>query len=165
MCKMIKQYVDKNKGEFAFFDRMIINGYFRLLLSEQSRIGCLYSMSIPLRDFTEYFKNITSLLVDQIETMTAKLQHSVVYLPFTKDKKEDIAKAFLLSDPADEGMICVLKTLEACKTAKVVGRDGKQFFKSSQTKCLHCYLYYLDKEFGFMFVKIQTWFPSTSRST
>ena len=26
MCKMINQYADKIKGQFAFFDRMIING-------------------------------------------------------------------------------------------------------------------------------------------
>ena len=26
MCKMIDQYADKIKGQFSFFDRMIING-------------------------------------------------------------------------------------------------------------------------------------------
>lgn len=43
MCKMVDQYADKIKGQFSFFDRMIINGYFRPLLSEQTRIGYLYS--------------------------------------------------------------------------------------------------------------------------
>ena len=61
--------------------------------------------------------------------------------------------------PSD-GLICVLKTLEACKTAKVCGSDdGMLRLKSCSTKCLHYYLYYQDKDFGFMFVKIQTWFP------
>ena len=82
-----------------------------------------------------------------------------MYLPSPKDRKEDIAKDFLLSNPVDEGLICVLKTLESCRTAKVVGTEEKHFLKSSSTKCLHYYLYYLDKKFGFIFVKIQTWFP------
>ncbi len=152
MCKMIDQYADKIKGMFSFFDRMIINGYFRPLLSEQSQIGCLYSMGIPLRDFTGYFKNVTGRLVSNIENSAAELGRPVVYLPSAKDKKEDIAKAFLLSNPVDEGLICVLKTLESCRTAKIVGGSGKNhFLKSSSTKCLHYYLYYLDKEFGFMF--------------
>ena len=159
MCKMINQFADKIKGTFSFFDRMIINGYFRPLLSEQTRIGYLYSMGIPLRDFTDYFKAVTDHLTRQIEDSAEELGRPVVYLPSAKDKKEDIAKSFLLSNPLDDGLICVLKTLEACRTAKVVGQDGKQFLKSSATKCLHYYLYYLDKEFGFMFVKIQTWFP------
>lgn len=159
MCKMIDQYADKIKGQFSFFDRMIINGYFRPLLSEQTRIGYLYSMGIPLRDFTEYFKDVTDRLLKQIEDSAGELGRPVVYLPSAKDRKEDIAKGFLLSDPVDEGLICVLKTLESCRTAKVVGREGKHFLRSSYTKCLHYYLYYLDREFGFMFVKIQTWFP------
>ena len=159
MCKMIDQYADKIKGIFSFFDRIIINGYFRPLLSEKSRIGYLHSMGIPLRDFTQYFKNSTDRLITRIESTAHELGRPLVYLPSAKDKKEDIAKAFLLSNPVDSGLICVLKTLEACKTAKVVGPEGKQFLKSSFTKCLHYYLYYLDKEFGFMFVKIQTWFP------
>ena len=159
MCKMINQFADKIKGTFSFFDRMIINGYFRPLLSEQTRIGYLYSMGIPLRDFTGYFKAVTNQLTRQIEDSAEELGRPVIYLPSAKDKKEDIAKSVLLSNPPDDGLICVLKTLEACRTAKVVGKDGKQFLKSSSTKCLHYYLYYLDKEFGFMFVKIQTWFP------
>lgn len=159
MCKMIDLYADKIKGQFSFFDRMIINGYFRPLLSEQTRIGYLYSMGIPLRDVTGYFRDVTDSLVKRIEDSAQELGRPVVYLPSAKDRKEDIAKGFLLSDPVDEGLICVLKTLEACRSAKVVSGDGKQFLKSSQTKCLHYYLYYLDKEFGFMFVKIQTWFP------
>lgn len=159
MCKMINQYADKIKGQFSFFDRMIINGYLRPLMSEQTRIGCLYSMGIPLRDFTEYFKDITELLARRIEDSAAELGRPVKYLPSARDRKEDVAKDFLLSSPVDTGLVCVLKTLEACRTAKVVGGEGKQFLKSSWTKCLHYYLYYLDKEFGFMFVKIQTWFP------
>ena len=159
MCKMIDQYADKIKGQFLFFDRIIINGYFRPLLSEQTRIGYLYSMGIPLRDFTEYFKNVTDQILKRIEDSAVELGRPVIYLPSSKDRKEDIAKNILLSDPVDEGLICAIKTLEACKTAKVVGSEGKQFLKSSSTKCLHYYLYYLDKEFGFMFVKIQTWFP------
>ncbi len=55
MCKAINQYADKIKGQFSFFNQMIINGYFRPLLSEQTRISYLYSMGIPLRDFTGYF--------------------------------------------------------------------------------------------------------------
>lgn len=159
MCKMINQYADKIKGQFSFFDRMIINGYLRPLLSEKTRIGSLYAMGIPLRDFTEYFKNLTDLLIKQLEDSARELERPVVYLPSAKDRKENIAKDFLLSDPVDNGLICVIKTLESCRTAKVVGSQGSHFLKSSQTKCLHYYLYYLDKEFGFMFVKIQTWFP------
>ena len=104
MCKMIDQYADKIKGQFSFFDRMIINGYFRPLLSEQTRIGYLYSMGIPLRDFTEYFKDVTDRLLKQIEDSAGELGRPVVYLPSAKDRKEDIAKGRKRAEESGKGI-------------------------------------------------------------
>lgn len=73
MQKRIIQFAAKIKGQFSFFNWMIINGYFRPLLSEQTLIDYLYFMSIPLWDFTKYFKDVTDRLVKQIESNTAEL--------------------------------------------------------------------------------------------
>ena len=51
MCKMLNQYADKIKGSFSFFDRMILNGYFRPFLSEQMHGGALYSLNVLNKDF------------------------------------------------------------------------------------------------------------------
>jgi hypothetical protein len=160
MCKILDQYADKIKGSFSFFDRMIINGYFRPFLSEKMRNGALYQLGVLYKDFKDYFMNVTKSLTEHIEDSATELERPIKYLSSSNIRKEDVAKDFLLSDPVDDGLICVLKTLESCKTAKVYGSDsGKLVVKSVYTKCLHYYLYYLDKEYGFMFVKIQTWFP------
>lgn len=160
MCKMINQYADKIKGQFFFFDRMIINGYFIPLLSEQMRSGSLRLLDILYKDFKPYFLNVTENIKKHIEDSAAELGRPVIYLPSPKARKEDIAKEALASDPVGDGLICAIKTLEACKTAKVFGSDsGKLVVKTVSSKCLYYYLYYLDKDFGFMFVKLQTWFP------
>lgn len=160
MCKILEQYADKIKGCFSFFDRIIINGYIKPLMNEHSRIGALYQLGILYKDFKAYFTSVTESITKQVENCASELGRPVVYLPSAKERKEDIAKRILAESTVDSGLICVLKTLESCKTAKVYGSDdGKLVVKSSQTKCLHYYLYYLDKVYGFMFVKIQTWFP------
>ena len=160
MCNILEQFSDKIKGTFSFFDRMIINGYFFPLMNEHSRAGALYQLGVLYKNYKSYFSEVTESLVRCIEDGASELGCPIVYLSSAKKKKEDIAKSFLKEDPATEGLICVLKTLEACRTAKVYGSDeGKLVVKTCNTKCLHYYLYYQDKEFGFMFVKIQTWFP------
>ncbi len=160
MCKMIEQYSDKIKGTFFFFDRMIINGYLPPLMNEHSRSGALYQLGVLYKNFKSYFMNVTDSIKNRIESNAAVLGRPVEYLSSAKERKEDIAKRILKESPIDDGLICVLKTLESCKTAKVYGSDdGRLAVKSCYTKCLHYYLYYLDKVYGFMFVKIQTWFP------
>ncbi len=91
----------------------------------------LFSMGIPLRDFTEYFKSITGQLTANIESSAGELGRPIVYLVSGRDKKENIAKDFLLSDSVDEGLICVLKTLESCRTARVVGGGSGKYFLNS----------------------------------
>jgi len=157
---MIDQYADKIKGCFSFFDRIIINGYIKPLMNEHSRIGALYQLGILYKDFKSYFTSVTESITRQIEDGASELNRPLIYLPSAKEPKEDTAKRILAESPVDSGLICVLKTLESCRTAKVYGSDeGKLTVKTSNTKCLHYYLYYLDNVYGFMFVKIQTWFP------
>ena len=160
MYKIIEQYADNIKGSFSFFDRMIINGYLTPLMNEHSRAGALYRLGVLCKDFKPYFTSVTESIIKQVEGSAAELNRPVLYLPSAKECKEGIAKRILAESPLGSGLVCVLKTLESCKTAKVYGSDdGKLVVKSSFTKCLHYYLYYLDNIYGFMFVKIQTWFP------
>ena len=160
MCKILDQYADKIKGSFSFFDRMIINGYLPPLMNEYSRSAALYQLGVPYKNFKSYFMDVTNSITDHIENSASKLKRPIQYLASPNERKEDIAKRILSQSPIDDGLICVLKTLESCRTAKVYGSDsGKLGVKSCYTKCLHYYLYYLDKVYGFLFVKIQTWFP------
>ena len=160
MCKMIDQYAEKIKGAFSFFDRMIINGYLRPLYYEHERSYGLQQLGVLYKDFKGYVMEVTESIKSRIEKGASGLGRPVIYLNKPKTNKEDIARRIIEEERIEDGLICAIKTLETCKSAKVFGSDeGQLTVKSIHTKCLHYYLYYLDKVFGFMFVKIQTWFP------
>ncbi len=66
----------------------------------------------------------------------------------------------LKDDPVEEGLVCILSVVEYCQTLQPIkNRDGRLELRSVDRKCKYYYLYYLDKHFGFMHVKLQTWFP------
>ncbi len=131
MCKILEQYSDKIKGSFSFFDRMIINGYLTPLMNEHSRAGALYQLGVLYKDFKTYFTSVTESITKQIEDSAAELNRPVIYLPSAKERKENTAKRILAESTVDSGLICVLKTLESCRTAKVYGSDeGKLVVKS-----------------------------------
>ena len=66
MCKMLDQYADKIKGSFAFFDRLIINGYFRSFIAENMRPYALSQLGVLYKDFKQYFMEITESLKKHI---------------------------------------------------------------------------------------------------
>ena len=61
----------------------------------------------------------------------------------------------------EEGLICIVSTVEMCNSIDIKKNkeEHKLELKNGKRKCLYYYFYYQDKEFGFMHVKLQTWFP------
>jgi len=64
-------------------------------------------------------------------------------------------------DGITEGLICVFAVVDPCQAFAV--RSNAQAHKLEAVrqyrKCLHFYFYYLDTEFGFVHVRLQSWFP------
>jgi len=82
-----------------------------------------------------------------------------INLNSSKTSKEGPAQDILKRDPVNEGLTCVLSTLEMGPSVEVKkNRETKKLeLINGQKKCLHYYFYYLDKEFGFMHVKLQAY--------
>ena len=85
----------------------------------------------------------------------------MIYLPGSQDRKDDIAREIAQRDRIEEGTICVLKTVEFCRSYEVSGnRQTRQIeLRPRQRKCLHLYHYLIHPVFGLMHVRLQTWYP------
>lgn len=160
MNTILNQYADKINGTFSFFDRMIIKGHIRQLFSPSGKNHFLSYNNILLKDFPAYAQSITKTLCDHIEKYAKDSNRPVMYLSSAKTSKEQTAMEILATNPLDEGLICALSVVEYCQTLQPKKQeDGKLYLANVNRKCKYYYLYFLDKEFGFMHVKLQTWFP------
>src|SRR5262249_39121557 len=82
------------------------------------------------------------------------------HLP-THERMEDNARALAQHDCIHDGLVCVYGTLENCHTFRVrYGARGPEL-GTDVRRCLVLYYYLLDRDFGLMHVKVQTWFPFT----
>ena len=64
-------------------------------------------------------------------------------------------------DGIEEGLICVLACVEPCRTFSMTrnAETKKLDLNSKEGRCQHLYFYFVDRQFGFMHVRLQTWFP------
>ena len=160
MNTILEQFQKKINGTFAFFDRMIIKGYLFPFFSVSGRMYFLSQMNLLLKDFSAYANQMTNDLVSYVEKMAAKEGRPLVYLSSSQISKEENARKILLENPVEQGLICILSVVEGCQTLQPVkNSSGLLELRSVTRKCKYYYFYYLDKEFGFMHVKLQTWFP------
>ena len=160
MNTILEQFQKKINGTFAFFDRMIIKGYLFPFFPVSGRMYFLSQMNLLLKDFSAYANQMTNDLVSYVGKMAAKEGRPLVYLSSSQISKEENARKILLENPVEQGLTCILSVVEGCQMLQPVkNSSGLLELRSVTRKCKYYYFYYLDKEFGFMHVKLQTWFP------
>ncbi len=158
---ILEQNKEKINGVLETFDRMIINGYLSNLCNYRQFLYYLIQNNIKLKDFDKFALEQTKSLVNNIETYVKNNNAEIAYLNSNKIDKDEFARNIYDKTPDKTGLIVALSTVELCNTMTVKPNHVTQQLEvtSRPTKCKHYYFYYNDKEFGWMFLKIQTWFP------
>lgn len=161
MANFIDTFKESIHGILHGFDRIIIKGHIPTFYYGNNFYYFLDKEGVKLKDYKEYVIKITNSIKGQLELYIKTSGCYTEYLKKSNDSKESIAKRIVQEKSIAEGLICALTVVEPCYALSIdYNRGTQKLEKSTQyRKCLHYYLYYMDKDFGFMHVKIQTWFP------
>jgi hypothetical protein len=79
----------------------------------------------------------------------------------TGQTKEDLARKIADRDGITEGLVCILRTLEPCRSFKLRRNHSthKLDVVPGERKCVHHYWYFIDSELGFIHIRLQSWLP------
>jgi len=161
MENFTNKYNDQIWGILSGFDRMIIKGHIGHFYYGNNFYHFLSKEDVQLKNFKDFALQTNKMIKEHIENIIESSQCHKQYLNSPNISKEGIAKQIQKENNITDGLICVLSCTEPC-TAMTIDYNSasKKLEKSKQfRKCLHYYLYYEDKDFGFMHLRFQTWFP------
>ena len=166
MNAFLKVHEDEIAGALTMFDRVIFRGYLSNLFPEGAFARFLARQGVLLKDFAPFVEQTTAALKAHVQQLAEAAGRPYEYLESATTKasgvsKEDRARAMAERDAIHAGLICIFAVLEPCKSFVVHGDRAthKLVVRRQSRKCLHFYLYFLDAEFGFMHVRLQSWFP------
>ena len=163
----MNQFISKHGadviGTLNGWDRLIFRGVHRLLLTAAGVTWYLRQLQVRLVEFKSFTQSVTSAIVEASKAQAASFDREDRYLSSSATSKEGLAREILAESPVEQGLICVLRCVEPCLTYRMAAGDGpgKRELRSELRKCTFLYHYYLDPQFGFMHVRIQTWMPYT----
>jgi hypothetical protein len=150
-------------GNLTMFDRIIFKGHLTSLFPKRAFEVFLNRQNILLKDFNKYVQKATNLLKERAEQIASQNKKEIINIRSRKaiKSKEKKAREIAEKENIKEGLICILSAMEVCNSFKVCGNRKKKKLEIVRGKrqCLHYYYYFMDSEFGFMHVKIQSWFP------
>ncbi len=158
---IVAQYQDSVVGTLSGWDRLIFRGYMSMFATAGGILTWLSHIGVLVKDFSEHAKAKTEELKKEWILSTGLAGRPYRYLNSSQLSKEQTAWDVFRKDPVETGLICSFGCVEPCRTfqiAKVPGYDRIELRKKIG-KCLHLYKYWMDREFGFVSARIQTWYP------
>jgi len=161
MSSFIQKYQPQVTGVLSGFDRLVLRGTIRILAVASRLMDYLYCIGVRFSEWGQFMEQ-TSLRVKGASCRLAEeLGRPLRYLPSGATPKEPIARAIAQKEGIRQGLICTLTSVEPCRSFQIHrDREGKKVvLVPGIRKCLHVYQYWIDRVFGFMNARIQTWFP------
>lgn len=161
MEQFLNRYKDSLYGVISGFDRVLFRGTLRSISHVEGMKTFLLSHHILLKDFGDFVLKKSNQIKEHAEAFARRHECPFEYIISPRKSKEEIAKAIMQRDSITDGLICVLYCVEPCQSYAI--RKDKKIKKlkliPAVRKYLHFYFYFLDREFGFMHVRLQGWFP------
>jgi len=117
---------------------------------------------VRLLDFKTFALRTSERVKNAALADALRRERPVRYLASSTTDKEKLARTLLAAHPLEgPGLICSFKAVEPCMSFEYHRSQdqNERGLKLSPRKCLHIYKYLLHPVFGFMNVRLQTWFP------
>src|SRR3989449_1362302 len=147
-------------GVLQGFDRLVFKGKLRQLYSPEGMHILLSANHVLRNDFKSYAAQVTASVLRASLVSQAKALGRFRYLNSSKADKEAVAREFAVEHRVSTGLVCVLQCLEPCWTFdRVTRQDGVVVVHGEHGKCSHLYHYFIHPTFGWLYVRLQTWFP------
>jgi hypothetical protein len=161
MDPFLDQHRDVILGTLSGFDRILFRG---TLLSISYRDGMdrfLGAHHILYKDFGTFTEGLTQRIKDQALHVAEAAGRPYIYLESTAESKDELVQRIIRIDGITKGLVCVLGCVEPCQTFQIRSDPQTKHIElaAAQRKCLHYYFYYLDREFGLIHLRLQSWAP------
>jgi hypothetical protein len=146
-------------GTLSGFDRLVLRGKLCPLYGPEGMHRLLGANRVAHKEFKRYAAEVTAR-VTEASLAQAKAKNCYRYLNSSKIDKEQAAREFVPARGPKTGLVCVLACVEPCWTFDwVTDGKGNSTIRGEAAKCKSLYHYYQHPTFGWLYVRLQTWFP------
>lgn len=161
MNAFVQRHQDQIIGILNGFDRILFRGTLRSISYVAGLDKFLGASRILLKDFAAFAKRCTDQLAAHAQDVAARAGRPYIYLACPAVSKEDYARTIAQRDHVTRGLVCVLAAVEPCMTFDIRRNRCTKHIElvARERRCRFFYFYFIDREFGLMHVRLQSWIP------
>ena len=162
----MKAFIDKFSGlvkeTISGFDRIVFKGFVLPLMSATEVMGFCSSRGILNKKYKDWMMDQTKNIINTADQYSKNnCGQPVTHIPTWRIRKEELAHERQQKEQITSGLIGVWSCLERGSSFRAVycAKTGFPQLQNYQTRCKHLYFYFDDSKYGFMNIRLQTWFP------
>jgi hypothetical protein len=160
MNQLIKAFGDSIVGVASGFDRIVFQGMIRPLMYPEGAMDFFRSREILFKDAKSWVLLKTALLAAAVEEWSLReCGERTTYLPSSATRKEEVARRRQQEKGIKVGPVGTWSCVEAGGSYRLVAAQGAPELRYVKTRCKHLYIYLDHPDYGWMNIRIQTWFP------
>jgi hypothetical protein len=162
MKSFIDRFSNLVKGTISGFDRIVFKGLVLPLMSTSQVMTFCRSRGILNKNYKAWIMDQTKSIINSAEQYArTNCGRPVIHIPTWRIRKEKLAHEQQQKEQISTGLIGVWSCLETGSSYRAVycAEAGFPQLKHYQVQCKHLYFYFDDSEYGFMNIRLQTWFP------
>jgi hypothetical protein len=159
MKSFLRRFAELVVGVLSGFDRVVFKGRLPQLYSPEG-MNCYASANhINRKQFKAHAREVTQRVLQASLVESAKATGRFQYLSSGKVSKDEAARVIRERHPLDRGLAALLQCVEPCWTFDTKSIQQRLTIAGEPGKCSALYHYYVHPRFGWMYVRLQTWFP------
>jgi len=162
MRKLVARFGKAVKGVLTGFDRIVFKGTILPLAHEEGAMSFLRWRGVLNRDYKQWMQAQTQALITAVDRYAQEqCAHPIVKLSTWRHDKEQLARKRQAKTGIEAGLIGAWSCLEGCWSYRACycAEKGYPQLHRYRTQCRHLYLYLDHPQYGWMSVRLQTWFP------
>jgi len=162
MNLFVAKFKDMIKGIITGFDRIVFKGSILPLAYAAGAMSFCRAHGIRNKDFKRWAMEQTAVVVESAQRYAVNhCGRGIQPIVFSKTRKEDLAHKRQQEEGIASGLIGVWSAVESCWSyrAQYSAQAGHPLLRKEWMKCKHLYFYFDHPCYGFMNVRLQTWFP------
>ena len=162
MREIVARFGKAVKGVLTGFDRIVFKGSILPLAYEDGAMNFLGWRGVLNRDYKRWMLTQTDALVTAVDRYAREQSgRPITHLSTWRMDKEELARKRQRQTGIETGLIGVWSCLESgwSYRAHFCAEKGYPQLHRYTTQCKHLYLYMDHEQYGWMNVRLQTWFP------
>src|SRR5262249_11464965 len=143
MIAFLTKFAAVVRGVLSGFDRLSLTGTLRALAHCRGLQHYLWAQRIPYKDFATHSLEVTARLEEASLRLARQQGREIRYLNSAQYRKEDIAREIAARDRIQDGLICVLRSVDPCMSFAIHKNPHakKLEIRYRPRKCLYLYHY------------------------